>query len=261
MRAVLLSSNSILKFPEPSATIVGLDSQAVEIELSFRVGGIGKTAAAKNEIFDLVYRHTKAAGLQLAGPAGVALPVQDDGSVEQASKHPGTAWRLLNSVPLFATLTEDEKEALASSMKRLTFRKDTIIAAPDTSLTSLMIVRTGVAVVERDGVDGQADLARLAPGDLFGERGVLMGALERGNIRALTFVVVYEISKDHLASVMHDRPALAEELGMLLAKRMEMEKHLVDGAAGIGHPTTLTARIRHLFQIQHAARYRASDAG
>jgi len=144
MRAVLLSSNSILKFPEPSVTIVGLDSQAVEIELSFRVGGIGKTAAAKNEIFDLDYRHTKAAGLQLAGPAGVALPVQDDGSVEQASKHPGTAWRLLNSVPLFATLTEDEKEALASSMKRLTFRKDTIIAAPDTSLTSLMIVRTGV---------------------------------------------------------------------------------------------------------------------
>jgi CRP-like cAMP-binding protein len=155
---------------------------------------------------------------------------------------------------LFATLTEDEKEALASSMKRLTFRKDTIIAAQDTSLTSLMIVRTGVAVVERDEVDSQAELTRLAPGDLFGERGVLMGALEPGNIRALTFVVVYEISKDHLASVMHDRPALAEELGMLLAKRMETEKHLIEGTAGVGHPTTLTARIRRLFQIQHATR-------
>ncbi len=37
------------------------------------------------------------------------------------------------------------------------------------------------------------ELNRL-PGDFFGERGVLIGAEEPGTIRALTFVVAYEVS-------------------------------------------------------------------
>ena len=66
-------------------------------------------------------------------------------------------------------------------------------------------------------------------------------------------VVVYEISKERLAAVMQDRPALAEELALILSKRFDSERHLaVHGVSPDGrHPTSLTARIRHLFQIQH----------
>ncbi|MEK1896847.1 MAG: mechanosensitive ion channel family protein [Rhizobium sp.] len=254
MREVLLSSNMILKEPMPSVNIVALDSNAVDAELSFRVSNIGRVSEAKNEVYDLVFRHTKAAGLQLSPPAGsspVDINVAQDNLL---AKHPGSAWRLLNTLPLFATLTEDEKEALAGSMKRLTFRKGAVIAAQDTSLTSLMVVRSGVAVVERDAGSGHIELTRLAPGDLFGERGVLMGALEPGNIRALTFVVAYEIAKDQLAAVMRDRPSLADELGLLLSRRIETEKHLFgeEMTPEGSHPSTLTAKIRHLFQMQHA---------
>ncbi|KQV68424.1 mechanosensitive ion channel family protein [Rhizobium sp. Root1220] len=255
MRTVLLSSNAIMKSPPPSVTIIGLNSQAIEIELSFRVSGIAKAATAKNEIYDLIFRHARATGLQLADTPGTPRAADGDAAQERASPHPGTPWRLLNSIPLFSTLTEDEKEALATSMTRLTFRKDAIIAAQDTALTSLMVVRSGVVIIERVEHDRKIELTRLAPGDCFGERGVLMGAVERGTIRALTFVVGYEIAKEHLAAVMHDRPALADELGLLLSRRIETEKHLFEGtAADNGHPNSLTARIRHLFQIQHDPR-------
>ncbi len=254
MRAVLLSSNAILKSPAPVVSVTGLDSNAVEFELSFRVSGLGEATAARNEIYDLIYRHAKAAGLQLASPAGSpAAPVADP--AEAAGKHPNSAWRLLNAIPLFSTLTEDEKESLAADMKRLSFRKDALIATQDTSLTSLMIVRRGVAVVERKEGGETIELARIAPGDLFGERGVLMGALEPANIRALTSVVVYEIAKDHLAAIMQERPALAEELGLLLSRRIEAEKHHFSAgvSAEASHPTTLSTRIRHLFQIPHSS--------
>jgi small-conductance mechanosensitive channel/CRP-like cAMP-binding protein len=253
MRTVLLSSNAILKSPVPVVSVVGLDNSAIEFELSFRVSGLGEANAAKNEVYDLVYRHAKAAGLQLALPAGSpATPAAD--TLEE-KKHPNSAWRLLNAIPLFSTLTEDEKESLAADMKRLSFRKDALIATQDTSLTSLMIVRRGVAVVERMEGKETLELARIAPGDLFGERGVLMGALEPANIRALTAVVVYEIAKDHLATIMQERPALAEELGLLLSRRIEAEKHHF--SAGVSeegsHPTTLTTRIRHLFQLPYGS--------
>ncbi len=252
MRTVLLSSNAILKSPTPVVSITGLDSNAVEFELSFRVSGLGEATAARNEVYDLVYRHAKAAGLQLAPPAGSPVPPVAD-PLEAAGKHPNSAWRLLNAIALFSTLTEDEKESLATDMKRLNFRKDALIATQDTSLTSLMIVRRGVAVVERIEGNEIIELARIAPGDLFGERGVLMGALEPANIRALTSVIVYEIAKDHLAAIMQQRPALAEELGLLLSRRIESEKHHFSaGVSAEGsHPTTLTTRIRHLFQIPH----------
>jgi CRP-like cAMP-binding protein len=155
---------------------------------------------------------------------------------------------------LFSTLTEDERENLAQEMKRLTFKQDVVIAAQDAALTSLMIVRSGVVVVEREIEGVMSEITRLAPGDLFGERGVLMGAVEPARMRALTFVVVYEISKEVLAGVMRDRPGLAEELGLLLTRRVESEIHLSNDLrqSADQHPTSITARIRHLFQVPHS---------
>ena len=68
MRSVLLSSNSILTQPEPSVEILSLDGVASELELAFRVADVAVASKAKSEVFDLIYRHAKAAGLTLAAP-------------------------------------------------------------------------------------------------------------------------------------------------------------------------------------------------
>lgn len=70
LRDALSSSTLILSHPAPAVHIRGLDAQAVELELSFHVPELGGAAAAKDEMFDLVFRHAKAAGLPLAAPAG-----------------------------------------------------------------------------------------------------------------------------------------------------------------------------------------------
>ncbi|MBB3543018.1 cyclic nucleotide-binding domain-containing protein [Rhizobium sp. BK399] len=252
MRSVLLSANSILKSPPPSVAIVGLDSSAMEVELSFRVSGMSRTAAAKNEIYDLIYRHLRAAGIQLGAPPGNrADPAQAPNNQLQ---NPATAWRLLNAIPLFSTLTEDKMHSLAGNMKRLTYNEGAVIVEQDASMSSLMIVRNGVVAVEREVEGIMADETRLAPGDLFGERGVLLGAAEPARVRALTFVVVYQIGKEDLASVMRDRPTLAEELGLLLAKRIENERQFIESHRhpDEGQPTSIAERIRHLFEVPHA---------
>jgi small-conductance mechanosensitive channel len=254
MRNVLLSANSILKTPEPSVAIDSLDGQALQVSLTCRVKDISVIAAAKNEIFDLVYRHSKSSGLTLAGPPGTMSASGGDTADEGSGRHPGTPWRLLNNIPLFAPLTEDEKEVLASHMSRRTYHKDSVIAEQDTQLTSLMIMRTGVVSISRKEAGRSIELTRLAPGDYFGEGGVLMGAGEVGTTRALTYVVVYEIGQDCLAPLLRDRPSIAEELGLIMSKRIEAERHLFgsDHLLQNGTPAgTLASRIRHLFQLQH----------
>lgn len=250
MRTVLLSSNSIQRSPPPSVTIMNLDAHMIELEIACRVSHISQASQARNEIYDLVYRHAQAAGISLGSVDAGERAVPD--TPPRQSEQAAAAWRLLKAMPLFATITDDERESLETSMVRRTYRKGATIIAQGSTSQSLMLVRSGVVVVERDDDGSKLELNRLSPGDCFGERGVLIGAEEPGNIKALTYAVVYEISKEHLATLMQDRPALAEELGTILSRRIDAE-HLLAGMGPLNgkHPATLAGRIRHLFQLQH----------
>jgi small-conductance mechanosensitive channel len=253
MRSALLSSNSILARPEPSVQILSLDGGAVELELAFRVADIALASKAKSEIFDLIFRHAKAAGLTLAAPMDAVGPAfQGPNALELPFGFHTTPRRLLDAIPLFASLTEDEKEALASTMTRRTFRKGETLAEQGEVLKSLMIVRSGVVAVSRSQGTHETELGRLAPGDCFGEGGLLTGAGELGSIKAITFVVVYEIIQQGLASLMRDRPAIADELALLLSKRSASELLRLGQGGGADAAATmppLRARIRHLFNL------------
>jgi small-conductance mechanosensitive channel/CRP-like cAMP-binding protein len=247
MDRVLLSSNEIMKSPAPSASILGIDMSTLEVELSFRVTNIGHIGRARNELFDLIYRHMEAAGLQLApgpdaGPATIA---------KSASARADALRRLLASIPLFASLTDDETAALSANMNRLSFKKGELMAHKDASLTSLMILRSGVAVFIEPSDETSIELGRIAPGDLFGERGVLLGALELCDVKAMTSVVVYEIPKTQLAAILRERPVIAEELALLLATRTKAEEafHEMGRLQPSGSVMTLRARIRQLFHL------------
>jgi small-conductance mechanosensitive channel len=146
MRTVLLSCNSILSQPKPSVQLKSLDAQALEVELSFRAADLSIAATAQNEIFDLIYRHANATGLRLSPPfeaPGVALQLQD----ALTSQQPATPLSVLNGTPLFASLTEAEREALAKTMVRRTYHKDEVVVEQGAKLGSLMIVRRGALVV------------------------------------------------------------------------------------------------------------------
>ncbi|PDT29716.1 mechanosensitive ion channel protein [Rhizobium sp. L9] len=253
MRTVLLSSGSILAEPKPGVQVKSLNADAVEVELSFSVRDIGHAGPAKNEIFDLVYRHVKAAGLTLARPIDAAGPPPDRMQPEEmAGPHRPTPLKLLDAIPLFSSLTEDEKETLAASMTRRTFKKDAILIEQGDTVASLMIVRSGAVVATRKEGKKEVEVGRLAPGDCFGESGLLIGAGEAASLRALTFVVIYEIAQTSLTPLLHDRPGIAEELAATLSRRIETGQHsfVTEGTPLNGSSmTSLLMRIRYLFQV------------
>src|SRR5262249_7895220 len=121
MRRVLLSSNQAMSTPAPTIEIRSLDAQAIEFELAFRVRDFAAGASARHEIYDLIYRHARSAGLKLA-PAKEAMIVTSPApSAPEAPR--STELRLLDAAPLFLSLSEEEKQALAQSMVRKTYRK------------------------------------------------------------------------------------------------------------------------------------------
>jgi CRP-like cAMP-binding protein len=165
------------------------------------------------------------------------------------------AFRLLDAVPLFVSLSEDEKEALAATMTRRTYRKDDLVVEQDANMKSLMIIRSGVLVVSRREQDREVELRRLAPGDYFGEDGLFTGSCEEGTIRALTAVVVYEVGQAALAKLVHDRPSIADEVSITLSRRAKRGQALLsdtDRTAALAAVPGLVDRIRQLFELPHS---------
>jgi len=222
MQAALLSSETALKEPPPSVALKGLDATALEIELSFRVASPAKRTQARNEVVDLVYRHCKAAGLLLALPPGVGIAPQDLPAEETARPPQVSPVELIEAMAIFAVLTPEEKRALADTAVPREYRKGDVIVREGEALSSLMIVRAGVVVMRRGG--GEA--GRLAPGDFFGETGLLAGMGEACTLEALTRVTVYEIDQAAFGPLIENRPALAEDLAHSLSARVEKARAL-----------------------------------
>jgi hypothetical protein len=228
MQAALLSSETTLKEPPPSVALKGLDATALELELSFRVASPAKRTQARNEVVDLVYRHCKAAGLLLALPPGVGIAPQDLPAEETARPPQVSPVELIEAMPIFAALTHEEKRALADTVVPREYRKGDVIVHEGEALSSLMIVRAGVVVMRRGG--GEA--GRLAPGDFFGETGLLAGMGEACTLEALTRVTVYEIDQAAFGPLIENRPALAEDLALSLSARVEKARaHTGEGLA------------------------------
>src|SRR4029077_7204381 len=96
MRTVLYSSNSIMLAPAPTVEIKSLDAQAIEYELAFRVRDFSAAAAARHEVYDLISRHARAAGLILAQPKEAATIAVTQAPVGAAAPR-ATAVRLVDA--------------------------------------------------------------------------------------------------------------------------------------------------------------------
>lgn len=253
MNAALQSSNTILRDPPPVVAIKALDATAIEVDLFFRVANVGQRIPAKNEIFDLVYRHSKSAGLRLATPPSSAILMNDLPSEETVNLAEVTPIKLINAIPVFSALTDGEKEALAATVTVRTYRKGDIIARQGEMLPSLMIVRTGIIVRERGEDDAHPqEIGHLSPGDFFGETGLLAGIGETSTLRAMSRVVVYEIDQQSFAPLLLDRPEMAEDLAAVLSARMS----LGGSSAGQEHAVSKFALLKAMQTIFHPVPFR-----
>jgi small-conductance mechanosensitive channel/CRP-like cAMP-binding protein len=250
LKEVLLGSTHILRTPEPTVAIKDLSAEMIDFELSYSVADVGAVDQAQNEIFDRVYRAAAAAGAKfsprLAGSPGKTTP-EDKGES-------GVPERLLAGISLFSTLTAEERGSLASQMQRKEYQPGEVIVRKHTILQALCIVSYGVLIGSVDENGRKIEVTRLAPGDYFGEVGLLTGEPLNGELTALTRVVIYEISKDALLPLLKARPNMTGELSESLATRQLARRTVLDYHGHKeqhqeGLADRVAANIRRLFSL------------
>ena len=257
MRTVLLSSNSIMPTPAPTVEIKSLDAQAIEFELSFRVRDFATAAAARHEVYDLIYRHARAAGLTLAQPKEAVTMLAGPPSGRRPPLRPrrtprrcGCSTRCRCS----PRLTEEEKEALAATMTRRTYRKGEMLVEQGAKLNVALRDPHRRAVVVRAATgDREVELSRLVARRLFRRGGLFTGAGEPGTMRALTFAVVYEVGpggarQAHARSAEHRRRDQRDPVAPRQAFAAGIGRRWRE-ATSMRSVSWLVARIRNVFEL------------
>ncbi len=251
LNMALLNSNRILRIPPSQVTVSSLDAMALECEVRFFVASIELGNDAKSELFEMIFRHAAATGIRLAAPSSSSILLPLRAARPDISDVP---LLLLEHLPIFAPLSDSERVALAQGMKQRTYAAGDILVAQGSIAHALFILTSGVLSAHQ-GVGSKAtEILRLAPGDCFGQASILTGAATGFEVRAVTAATVYEIAKTDIAPILKERPAIAAELGQILARREAAGEARMEQDAGpdvLSDPLAarLAERVRSFFGL------------
>jgi CRP-like cAMP-binding protein len=216
LQHAILNNRLIVATPAPTVTVKSINATHTEFEITFFVEELASSTRAQNQLFDLIFRHLAAAGIDLATTQNQTGWAVEDQAPQALKTGPE---RLLELVAIFASLTADERTAIAAKLKQASYDQGETLVETGTVLHSLFIVGTGVLSLTREESVGEIEVLRLGPGDHFGEIGMLTGASSTAKISALIPATVYELAHDDLSPILQARPEVGQALCRALAQR------------------------------------------
>lgn len=128
--------------------------------------------------------------------------------------------KLMARIPLFAPLTTEELRHLSKvAISRLVVTGEPLIHQGDVS-DSLYILREGLLAVSIKQADGtELIIDHIGPGQFFGEKSFLLGEPRSATVTPVVDSMIFEVTKESMATLIHNRPAIANYLSELLSER------------------------------------------
>lgn len=136
-------------------------------------------------------------------------------AAQRLQPEPGTIRRRLSRVDILSPISRDVQQKIADAARVHVFSNGETILSRGTEGDSMFIVHDGSVSVRVD----DAEVARLGPGDFFGEMALLTGERRKADVVALTDVVALEIARDALLPVLQEVPDLAAAISARVVQR------------------------------------------
>jgi CRP-like cAMP-binding protein len=125
---------------------------------------------------------------------------------------------VLAFVPLFRGLSKRQLKHLASLCEVADYMADAVIVKEGTDGDAFYVVLRGQAVVSAGGTF----LARLVPGDHFGEIAALDGGPRSASVTSETPMTLAVMTRQSLVSALHDDPEISLKLMEELARMFRL---------------------------------------
>ncbi len=209
----------VLASPSSFARTRSFGESSIEYELLFFVEDFAQAFNIEGAVRDRIYYAFARHGIEMPFPARTVLAPQVDVKAKREEEQHRRA-SAIGSVRLMASLPDDARRVLAERATLSPYGPGEAIVRKGEQSNALFVIERGSVAVElpRDG-DGVIELARLGPGECFGEMGLLTGAIRSATVRAKTRCDLLVIGHDAFHEVLAAHPEVVDGLGSLLATR------------------------------------------
>jgi len=174
-----------------------------------------------SEVRQVIYFALERGGMKPALPAHAVFLTQEteDRAATKSQARLARRRKMLEVLPIFAPLSETEKQELASGMKYAPFARGEVMTKQGADAHWLYLLEEGRASVRvSDGVT-EKEVAQLTDGSFFGEMSLLTGEPRSATVVAETEVECFRLDKAAFQSVIQKRPEVMKEVAALLASR------------------------------------------
>jgi CRP-like cAMP-binding protein len=121
----------------------------------------------------------------------------------------------LRSVPLFESLTSEERRAIAPHADEIDAPEGTELVRQGDFAYEFFVIREGTADVMRDG----ERLAELGPGDFLGEMGIVGKVVRNATVVTTSPARVIVMTEQALRSMARTNPAVADRITAAVEER------------------------------------------
>jgi len=135
---------------------------------------------------------------------------------------------MLQSIPLFMAMDDDERAAIAAIMDELQYKAgQEIFSAEQTGGTFYMIHAGQVELSITDDDGEKLILELLESGDFFGELSLLDGGTRSATATAIQRTDTLVLKRDEFLELLQQRPHMAQDVMVALAKRIRRTDNLL----------------------------------
>lgn len=211
--------------PEPNCVLLGIKENTVEYAARYWLTDLAVDDPTDSAVRERIFAAFQRAGLKFAFDERIVHLIQSGEEQDARTQRRDLEQRIgiVRQIELFAGLTDAEREGIARHLVYAPFLAGETITRQGDVAHWLYLQVSGEAEVVLDAGNGQkrslGTIRGGANGDFFGEMGMLTGAPRSANVIAVTDVECYRLDKQGFEQTLKARPAIAEEISLLMAQR------------------------------------------
>jgi len=233
----LARAEGVVRRPAPAVRLHEIQPDRIMYAASFMVSSFNNRVAANDTVLSAIWYQFLENGIE------IPVPTQRVFTEERTTTCVSPEYKdALAGVELLSGMSDADLEMFARASTVRRFAKGQTIMARGDSGTTMSIILAGQVGVYVDS----KELARLMPGQIFGEMALLTGEPRKADIRALEPTRCMEVDREGFRMALAKHPVIVERVRAIFSARAAAN-HNASAPDASDEAGTLFARFRKLF--------------
>lgn len=230
-------AEGVVRCPAPAVRLHEIQGDRIVYAAVFSVTGFNARLAAADAVLSAVWYQFLERDIMLPPPARRVF-------MEERAERRGIADNLaaLANVEMLSGMSEGDLEMLARASVPRRFSPGQTVMAKGESGATMCIILSGLVAV----FVGGKEVARLSPGQIFGEMALLTGEPRQADVRAVEPTTCLEVDREGFRMALAKHPVIVDRVRAIFTARAAAN-HKASAPDASAEAGTLFARFRKLF--------------